>query len=201
VEPKKEKTVIPRVRLSDLKKRNELRASVTPTIIDAETVKSIEQDLKVKTKKDVNWIRYSDLEFTDLLGSGTSGDVYRGYYAREEVAIKVLEKERENKLEEFKHEFKVMRYGVRSKRYSHVNSAIRGDHIVTFHGACLEPKPCLVMEFCGRGSVYDVLNDRKVEFSWRELLRFAMEMAHALDTLHNNDPQILVGNCDVLANS
>ena len=89
-----------------------------------------------------------------------------------------MEKEREHRLEEFKFEFKIL-------------SSIRGNNVVHFFGACLEPKPCLVMEFCSCGSLYDLLNDTKLEFKWTDVLRFAHEMTQAIDILHNNIPQIL----------
>jgi serine/threonine protein kinase len=72
-----------------------------------------------------------------------------------------------------------------------LKSAIRGTNIVHFFGACLEPKPCLVMEFCARGSLYDLLNDKKIEFKWADLLRLGLEMAEAIHILHNSEPQIL----------
>ena len=70
-------------------------------------------------------------------------------------------------------------------------SAIRGKNVVMLHGACLEPKPCLVMEYCSGGSLYDLLQDTKLEIGWRETLRFASEMATGIHVLHNNEPQIL----------
>ena len=75
--------------------------------------------------------------------------------------------------------------------HSHFSSAIRGPHIVHFYGACLEPKPCLIMEYCSRGSLYDLLNDKKIDFKWPDLLRISLEMTEAIDILHNNEPQIL----------
>lgn len=60
---------------------------------------------------DVEWLPYTSLEFTKQLSSGSSGQVYKGYFANTEVAIKVLEKQKGDlELEEFKHEFKALRY-------------------------------------------------------------------------------------------
>jgi len=55
----------------------------------------------------------------------------------------------------------------------------------------LEPRLCLIMEFCSRGSVYDILVDTRVHFGWKELLGFAIQMVLGIQCLHNCDPQIL----------
>jgi predicted Ser/Thr protein kinase len=52
-----------------------------------------------------NWIPYNQIEFTEQLGGGASGQVYKGYYNNMEVAIKVFE----TKFSEFEHEFKIIR--------------------------------------------------------------------------------------------
>lgn len=125
-------------------------------------------------------INEADLEFTEKLGQGASGKVYKGLYkGKEEVAIKVLKAMTESKeIEEFKKEFMIM-------------SAIRSKYVVYFHGAVLEPKLCMVMEFCSRGSLYHVITNDKYDIGWDKVFRFAIETTKGIDTLHNADPQIV----------
>ena len=52
-----------------------------------------------------SFIQYNQLEFTEQLGAGASGQVYKGFYQDMEVAIKVFE----TKFQEFEHEFKIIR--------------------------------------------------------------------------------------------
>jgi hypothetical protein len=37
---------------------------------------------------------------------------------------------------------------------------IKSDCIVQFYGACVSEELCMVMEFCGMGSLYDVLQGK-----------------------------------------
>eukprot|EP01097_Dermamoeba_algensis_P005744 TRINITY_DN362_c0_g1_i1.p1 TRINITY_DN362_c0_g1~~TRINITY_DN362_c0_g1_i1.p1 ORF type:complete len:856 (+),score=141.65 TRINITY_DN362_c0_g1_i1:134-2701(+) len=123
------------------------------------------------------------LEYTKKLGSGASGDVYKGIYNRNQkvlnVAIKVLkELNTEKEKEEFMKEFQVM-------------CAVRTPHLVYFHGVTLKPKLSMVMELCSRGSVYDILQDESLFIGWERSLAFAIGSTAGVVDLHSHNPEIL----------
>lgn len=68
---------------------------------------------------------------------------------------------------------------------------MRGPNIVAFLGACLENRPCLIMEFCSRGSLYNVLKSLDIQFGWNEFLSWSIQMFNSIQHLHRNKPQIL----------
>jgi serine/threonine protein kinase len=45
-------------------------------------------------------------------------------------------------------------------------SQIHSEYVVKFYGLCLEPKLTLVIEYCSRGSLYDVMNDPTIESTY-----------------------------------
>ncbi|KAG8074570.1 hypothetical protein GUJ93_ZPchr0006g43104 [Zizania palustris] len=121
-------------------------------------------------------INFGVLTFQDKVASGTYGDLYRGTYFGEEVAIKVLKSDRlnENMEEEFKHEVCIMR-------------KIRHKNIVRFLGACTKPTTlCIVTEFMKNGSVYDYLHKRKGSFKLPSLLKAAFDISKGMNYLHQN---------------
>jgi len=120
-----------------------------------------------------------DLEYLKRLGSGTSGDVYKGLYKTKHVAIKVLkEMTEEQERDEFKKEFKIM-------------CAVHHPNIVQFFGASFKPKLCMVMEYCARGSLYHVLKDEAIEIGWDRALSLMLQTMEGLHALHTNKPQIM----------
>ncbi|KAK3131307.1 hypothetical protein QOZ80_6BG0504780 [Eleusine coracana subsp. coracana] len=121
-------------------------------------------------------INFKALKFEDKVASGTYGDLYRGTYFGEDVAIKVLKSDRlnENMEKEFAHEVYIMR-------------KIRHKNIVRFLGACTKPKTlCIVTEFMKNGSLYDFLHKRKGSFKLPGLLKAAVDISKGMDYLHKN---------------
>jgi hypothetical protein len=93
----------------------------------------------------------SDLLFTRQIGSGTSATVYEGVYKDKIVAIKLIsfkpsdKRPREKQRQELIEEFNVM-------------TSIENSHVISFFGVVTEPRLCLVIEYCSRGALYDVLS-------------------------------------------
>ncbi|CAD6338256.1 unnamed protein product [Miscanthus lutarioriparius] len=137
------------------------------------------QDNHVEIPKDNTdeWeINFKAVTFEDKVASGTYGDLYRGTYFGEDVAIKVLKSDRlnANMEKEFAHEVYIMR-------------KIRHKNIVRFLGACTKPKTlCIVTEFMKNGSVYDFLHKRKGSFKLPGLLKAAVDVSKGMDYLHKN---------------
>jgi len=125
-------------------------------------------------------LHHAELEFTSKLGSGTSGTVYKGLYRTQPVAIKVLKTEQSNKeLEEFKKEFQIM-------------GSIQSPFLVFFFGACTQPRLCMVMELCARGSLYHVMKDNSIPFTWDLAFNIMIEMTKGMDVLHTSEPNPVV---------
>lgn len=126
---------------------------------------------------DVWEIDTRQLKFENKVGSGSFGDLYRGTYCSQEVAIKVLRPERINEemLKEFSQEVYIMR-------------KVRHKNVVQFIGACTKPPNlCIVTEFMSRGSVYDFLHKQRGVFNLPSLLKVAINISRGMNYLHQNN--------------
>ncbi|KAG8497647.1 hypothetical protein CXB51_008852 [Gossypium anomalum] len=126
---------------------------------------------------DVWEIDSRQLKIEHKIASGSYGDLYRGTYYSQEVAIKVLKPERVTGelLREFSQEVFIMR-------------KIRHKNVVQFIGACTRaPNPCIVTEFMARGSLYDYLHQQRVVFKLPSLLKVALDVSKGMNYLHQNN--------------
>ncbi|XVE67212.1 hypothetical protein DITRI_Ditri08aG0142000 [Diplodiscus trichospermus] len=117
------------------------------------------------------------LKFENKVASGSYGDLYKGTYCSQEVAIKVLKPERINTdmQKEFAQEVYIMR-------------KVRHKNVVQFIGACTKPPSlCIVTEFMSGGSVYDYLHKQKGVFKLPSLLKVAIDVSKGMNYLHQNN--------------
>lgn len=117
------------------------------------------------------------LKFEHRIASGSYGDLYKGSYCSQEVAIKVLKSERvdTDMQREFAQEVFIMR-------------KVRHKNVVQFIGACTKPpKLCIVTEYMSGGSVYDYLHKHKGAFKLPSLLKVAIDVSKGMNYLHQNN--------------
>uniref|UniRef100_A0A0E0IN43 non-specific serine/threonine protein kinase n=1 Tax=Oryza nivara TaxID=4536 RepID=A0A0E0IN43_ORYNI len=117
------------------------------------------------------------LKFGNKVASGSYGDLYRGTYCSQDVAIKVLKPERINAdmQREFAQEVYIMR-------------KVRHKNVVQFIGACTKPPNlCIVTEYMSGGSVYDYLHKHKGVFKLPALLGVVMDVSKGMSYLHQNN--------------
>ncbi|KAF2306315.1 hypothetical protein GH714_016408 [Hevea brasiliensis] len=126
---------------------------------------------------DVWEIDTNQLKIENKVASGSYGDLYRGTYCSQEVAIKILKPERVSAemLREFSQEVYIMR-------------KIRHKNVVQFIGACTQPPNlCIVTEFMARGSIYDFLHKQKGVFKLSSLIKVATDVSRGMNYLHQNN--------------
>ncbi|CAN1122238.1 Serine/threonine-protein kinase STY17 [Linum perenne] len=125
---------------------------------------------------DVWEIDNSQLRIENKVASGAYGDLYKGTYCSQEVAVKVLKPERVSAemLREFSQEVYIMR-------------KVRHKNVVQFIGACTQPPNlCIVTEFMARGSIYDFLHKQDGVFKLPSLIRVAIDVSKGMNYLHQN---------------
>ncbi|KAH9624282.1 hypothetical protein KSS87_004140 [Heliosperma pusillum] len=117
------------------------------------------------------------LKFENKVASGSYGDLYKGTYCSQDVAIKVLKAERINTdlQKEFAQEVFIMR-------------KVRHKNVVQFIGACTKPPSlCIVTEFMSGGSIYDYLHKHKGIFKLPSVLKVAIDISKGMNYLHQNN--------------
>ncbi|XP_077246744.1 serine/threonine-protein kinase STY46-like isoform X2 [Tasmannia lanceolata] len=141
-------------------------------------IESVPEHVKIPTDGTDVWeIDARLLKFENKVASGSYGDLYRGSYCSQDVAIKVLKPERVNvdMQREFAQEVYIMR-------------KVRHKNVVQFIGACTKPPSlCIVTEYMSGGSVYDFLHKQKGVFKLPSLIKVAIDVSKGMNYLHQNN--------------
>uniref|UniRef100_A0A1D1Z628 non-specific serine/threonine protein kinase n=1 Tax=Anthurium amnicola TaxID=1678845 RepID=A0A1D1Z628_9ARAE len=153
--------------------------ALSPIVDHAQSGKDIASDyVQIPTDGTDVWeIDIRLLKFGNIVASGSYGDLFRGTYCSQDVAIKVLKPERLNAemQQEFAQEVYIMR-------------KVRHRNVVQFIGACTRaPNLCIVTEFMFGGSIYDFLHKQKGMFKLPALLRVAIDVSKGMNYLHQNN--------------
>ncbi|KAI8014302.1 Serine/threonine-protein kinase STY46 [Camellia lanceoleosa] len=116
------------------------------------------------------------LKFDQKIATGLYGDLYKGTFNSQDVAIKVLRAEYLNDVQkEFAQEVYILR-------------RVRHKNVVQFIGACTRPPNlCIVTEFMSGGSVYDFMHKHKCIFKLPALLKVAIDVSKGMNYLHQNN--------------
>jgi serine/threonine protein kinase len=121
-------------------------------------------------------ICHEELKFEyPALGKGAFGEVFKGTYRKSQVAIKVYDFQGQLALEE-----KTM-----VSKEAEVMEGLRSEYLVGFRGLCLDPRYCLVMEFCDGGTLRARLNQTSQTVTPIEQMRWAMQISYGLYQLHS----------------
>ena len=59
-------------------------------------------------------------------------------------------------------------------------ASLRHPNVVMFMGMCVEP-PCIITEFCARGSLFDVLRKARISPAFAQQLDWSRRLSMALD--------------------
>lgn len=128
-------------------------------------------------------IPYLDLEFVEHLGSGEFGQVFRGFYKSQQVAIKQLYWDNtvlpEAIIQDLTREIESFRH-------------LRNKRLVGFIGACLEvPNLCLVTEYMPGGSLHHLLHVRKLRLPVHHCINMCLQLAEGVVYLHSQVPCVV----------
>lgn len=170
-------------------------------------------------------IAAQDLETVRVIGEGAFGKVYQGTFNQTDVAIKILTKDALLSLGNNLSTITSQGTGLIQKSGGGNNTSngtaaeaadddipasvmktleqevsimmkIRHPNIILFMGMCLKP-PCIVTEYCNRGSLYDLLRDARrvpalaAQLSWSRRLSMAVDAARGMLCLHSHKPSIV----------
>ncbi|XP_049398465.1 serine/threonine-protein kinase STY46-like [Solanum stenotomum] len=117
------------------------------------------------------------LNYEYKIATGSTGDLYKGSFHNQEVAIKVLKSECLN--EDMERDFAQEIYILRKVRHKNV---------VQFIGACTKPpRLCIITEFMSGGSLYDFLHKTKGFFKLPVLVKVAIDVSKGMSYLHQNN--------------
>ncbi|THU51003.1 hypothetical protein C4D60_Mb06t26400 [Musa balbisiana] len=136
-----------------------------------------ERILSVQLKADDWDIERKLLKMGEKIASGSCGDLFRGSYLGQDVAIKVIRSDHLNEslLLEFHQEVSIL------KKIQHEN-------VVRFIGACTKPSQfCIVTEYMHGGNLYDYLHKHHNILELTMLLKFAIDICKGMEYLHQNN--------------
>ncbi|GAB4823443.1 hypothetical protein N2152v2_010489 [Parachlorella kessleri] len=145
-------------------------------------------------------IPFSELEIMKQVGEGSSGRVYMAKWRESLVAVKLLLNTGGDVEDMEAAADLAMSLSnpvlLNLEKEASLMAALRHPNIVGFLGVCPTP-PCVVSDFCSRGSLNDVLRAAKqypakaAQLDWVRRLNMALDAAKGMLYLHLHSPPII----------
>lgn len=117
------------------------------------------------------------LKIGEKVASGSCGDLHRGVYVGQDVAVKILRSETLNDTleDEFRHEVAILR-------------EVQHRNVVRFIGACTkQPHLCIITEYMPGGSLYEYLHKHHHTLTLPQLVQFAIDVCRGMEYLHKSN--------------
>eukprot|EP01124_Arcella_intermedia_P028486 TRINITY_DN5795_c0_g1_i1.p1 TRINITY_DN5795_c0_g1~~TRINITY_DN5795_c0_g1_i1.p1 ORF type:complete len:444 (-),score=101.15 TRINITY_DN5795_c0_g1_i1:69-1277(-) len=106
-----------------------------------------------------------------MIGSGSFAVVYRGFWRKTEVAIKMIQQNAKKEKLTFRKETSLM-------------FNLRHPNVVSLMGVVLTPRLCIVTEFCLRGDVGEMLLDPKMHIEPEHIRKICLDTCRGMTYLH-----------------
>ncbi|KAK9833554.1 hypothetical protein WJX81_005671 [Elliptochloris bilobata] len=142
------------------------------------------------------WMVHMDeLHMQKQIGEGSFGKVYLAKWKETTVAVKVLTSTAGNDDEDFPIGLPNPLLQALTKEAG-MMAAMRHPNIVLYLGVCSDP-PCVVTEYCARGSLNDVFKRALLNplyaahLDWCKRLSMALDAAKGMNYLHTSDPPVI----------
>lgn len=126
----------------------------------------------------------ADLQLLEKVGSGCTADVYKAIWNGREVAVKQIE-------------WNKSKMGIKEQRAFDREVSIMPkmdhDNLVRMLGVASLQRPFrIITEFCSGGCCFEMLhNCDHIDLSWEQKLKMCIDVAKAMEYLHNFEPQII----------
>ncbi|KAL4458293.1 hypothetical protein ABPG75_013158 [Micractinium tetrahymenae] len=141
-------------------------------------------------------VDWEAIQLERLIGKGSYGRVYLATWNATPVAVKVLISPDGSEAES-SHELELPADITKQlQEEAVVMSRMRHPNVVSFMGLCTVP-PCILTEYCSRGSLYDVLRqanrdaEAAAQLTWQRRLSMLFDAARGLLYLHKREPPII----------
>jgi len=126
------------------------------------------------------YIPFKDLVLGEVIGVGGFGQVHRGLWGNQEVAVKVARYDPE-------HDMQIVIDNVTQE--AKLFMLLSHPNIVGLEGICIEaPNFCLVMEYARGGPLNRILTNTDRHIQPETLVDWALQIARAMNYLHNEGP-------------
>uniref|UniRef100_A0A6V1PE54 Protein kinase domain-containing protein n=2 Tax=Heterosigma akashiwo TaxID=2829 RepID=A0A6V1PE54_HETAK len=143
----------------------------------------------IEGQQTLNIIDPNDIKLNNIIGEGSFGRVWAGVWRASKVAVK-----------EFVFAQEALRGGALQRNElvqeivgeAAIMSFLRHPKVLHLYGCSITSQSLwIVSELCSRGSLRQVLNDRRTRLSTRRRLQLAIDVAEGMLYLHNHEAPIV----------
>jgi len=169
-----------------------------------ESLQPLQVEEAAKVVGTVHEIDEDDLDFNEIIGKGSTAEVYRGMWFDHEVAIKQIFPQSNNSTAMLKLQgcnleicdldtfFGSLPSSVSFSRELEVLSKIEHENLVKFFGVCFSSPPRVVTEYCRGKTLFELLHiNEDVELCWSQKLKACSDIAKGMHYLHTCTPQVI----------